>query len=70
MSQLQFWHVRAFLMSMWFLGVRDRERLHYWRFLLSTLLKRPQHFPLSITLAVYGFHFRQVARKYQGAPPS
>ncbi len=69
-SQLQFWHVRAFLMSLWFLGIRDCERLHYWRFLLSTLLKRPQHFPLSITLAVYGFHFRQVARKYQGAPPS
>ncbi len=67
-SQLKLWHVNAFFRSMWFLGVRDRERLHYWRFLISTLLRRPQFLPLSITLAVYGFHFRQVARKYAGAP--
>jgi len=68
-SQLQVWHAWAFLRSVWYLGVRDRERLHYWRFMVSTLLKRPQHFPLSIALAVYGFHFRKVARKYAGAPP-
>ncbi|UCG83430.1 MAG: DUF4070 domain-containing protein [Dehalococcoidia bacterium] len=66
MSQLQLWHVRAFLRSVWFLGIRDRDRLHYWRFLFSTLFKRPQHFPLSIALAVYGFHFRQVVSKYVG----
>jgi radical SAM superfamily enzyme YgiQ (UPF0313 family) len=68
-SQLQFWHAWAFLRSVWFLGVRDRERLHYWRFLVSTLLKRPQQFPLSVSLAVYGFHFRKVASKQAGAPP-
>jgi len=64
LSQLQPWHLRAFIRSMWFLGVRDRERLYYWRFFISTLLKRPRHFPLSISLAVYGFHFRQVVSKY------
>jgi radical SAM superfamily enzyme YgiQ (UPF0313 family) len=68
-AQLQFWHVRAFLGSVWFLGVRDRARLHYWRLLISTLLRRPQLFPLSIALALYGFHFREVSRKFQGAPP-
>jgi radical SAM superfamily enzyme YgiQ (UPF0313 family) len=65
-SHLQLWHVRTFFRSMWVLGIRDRERLYYWRFLISTLLKRPQHFPLSIALAVYGYHFRQVVRKYVG----
>jgi radical SAM superfamily enzyme YgiQ (UPF0313 family) len=65
-SHLQLWHVRTFLRSMWVLGIRDRERLYYWRFIISTLLKRPQHFPLSIALAVYGYHFRQVVRKYVG----
>jgi radical SAM superfamily enzyme YgiQ (UPF0313 family) len=65
-SQLQLWHIRAFFGSVWFLGVRDRERVHYWRFFISTLLKRPQHFPLSIALAVYGFHFRQFVSKYIG----
>jgi radical SAM superfamily enzyme YgiQ (UPF0313 family) len=63
-SQLQFWHIWAFFRSVWFLGVRDRERLHYWRFFISTVLKRPQHFPLSMVLAIYGFHFRQVVSKY------
>jgi radical SAM superfamily enzyme YgiQ (UPF0313 family) len=66
MSQLQLWHVWAFLRSVWFLGIRDRDRMYYWRFLFSTLFKRPQHFPLSVALAVYGFHFRQVVRKYVG----
>ncbi len=66
LSQLQSWHLRAFIRSMWFLGVRDRERVYYWRFFISTLLKRPRHFPLSISLAVYGFHFRQVVSKYSG----
>ena len=65
-SQLQFWHVWAFLRVVWVLGVWDGDRLHYWRFFLSTVLKRPQHFPLSMALAVYGYHFKNVARKYVG----
>jgi radical SAM superfamily enzyme YgiQ (UPF0313 family) len=68
LSQLQSLHLRAFIRAMWFLGVRDRERVYYWRFFISTLLKRPRHFPLSISLAVYGFHFRQVVSKYSGTP--
>ena len=64
LSQLQSLHLRAFIRAMWFLGVRDRERVYYWRFFISTLLKRPRHFPLSISLAVSGFHFRQVVSKY------
>jgi len=68
-AQIQWWHLRALFASAWVLGVRDRARLHYWRLLISTLFKRPQLIPLSISLALYGFHFRKVARKYQGAPP-
>lgn len=67
-SQLQLWHVRAFIRSMWFLGVTDRGRGHYWRFFVSTLLRRPRSFPISMTLAIYGFHFRTIVRKYAGAP--
>ncbi|MDZ4246137.1 MAG: DUF4070 domain-containing protein [Dehalococcoidia bacterium] len=64
-SQIKWWHVWAWLRSMWFLGITDRDRMFYWRFLISTLMKRPRSFPLSMTLAVYGFHFRMVARKLQ-----
>jgi len=68
LSQLRFWHIRALIRSMWVLGVMDRDRRLYWRFFISTLLKNPRSFPMSMSLAVYGFHFRTIARKYSKAP--
>jgi radical SAM superfamily enzyme YgiQ (UPF0313 family) len=65
-SQLQFYHVMAFIKSLWFLGVVDRGRRYFWKLFFSTLLKHPQHFPLSINLSVSGFHFRKVAEKLVG----
>ncbi|MBI4303204.1 MAG: DUF4070 domain-containing protein [Chloroflexi bacterium] len=64
-SQLKWWHIWTWLRSMWFLGITDQGRLYYWRFVFSTLMKRPRSFPLSMTLAVYGFHFWTVARRLQ-----
>jgi radical SAM superfamily enzyme YgiQ (UPF0313 family) len=46
--------------SMVQLGVRGRERVQYWQLFFWTLLHRPRLFPLAITFAIYGFHFRQV----------
>jgi radical SAM superfamily enzyme YgiQ (UPF0313 family) len=62
-SQLNLWHIRALIRSMWVLGALDRDRWHYWRFFVSTLLKNPRSFPISMTLAVNGFHFRKILRK-------
>ena len=67
-SQLKFYQVKAFIKSMWFLGVIERGRKYYWKLFVSTLLKRPRVFPLSISLAVYGFHFRKIVEKYINAP--
>jgi radical SAM superfamily enzyme YgiQ (UPF0313 family) len=64
-SQLKWWHVWAWIRSMWFLGITDQGRIYYWRFVLSTLMRRPRSFSLSMTLAVYGFHFWTIARKLQ-----
>lgn len=52
--------VWALLKSMWFLGIRHNGRLYYWKLLLWSLFRRPQVFPLAVTLAVQGFHFRKV----------
>ncbi len=68
LPQLRFWHIRALIRSMWVLGVWDRDRWYFWRFYISTLLKRPRSFPMSMALAVYGFHFRTVVRKYTKTP--
>ena len=53
-------YCKAFLKTLWLLGIRGRERFQYWRLLASTLLKRPQSISLAVTLAIYGFHFRKV----------
>ncbi len=65
-SQIQFYHIRAFSKSMWFLGIKERGRQYYWELLFSTLLKHPRSFGLSMSLAVSGFHFRKVIEKYIG----
>jgi radical SAM superfamily enzyme YgiQ (UPF0313 family) len=62
-SQLKLWHLWALMRSIWFLGITDPGRIHYWRFVLFTLMRRPRSFWISMTLAVCGFHLWTVARK-------
>jgi len=66
--KIQSHHISGFIKSMWFLGIREKGRRYYWKLLISTLLKRPRSFPFSMTLAVYGFHFRKVIEKYISTP--
>jgi radical SAM superfamily enzyme YgiQ (UPF0313 family) len=63
-SQLRFSHIIGFMKTLWFLGVTNKGRRYFWRLIISTLLKRPRHFPISIGLSVSGFHFRKVAESY------
>ena len=56
-------YIAAWIRSMWVLGVKEKGRIHYWNLVAWTLLKKPKTYPLSMTLAVQGFHFRKVAEK-------
>jgi len=56
----EFEYILAFLRSIYQLGIKGVERVYYWRLFFWTLFRRPKLFPLAITLAIYGFHFRQV----------
>jgi radical SAM superfamily enzyme YgiQ (UPF0313 family) len=56
-------HLIALMRSTWSLGIREKGRTHYWKLVVWTLLRKPKTFPLSMTLAVQGFHFRKVAEK-------
>jgi hypothetical protein len=49
------------------MGVMGRERLHFWKLFFWSLARRPRLFPLAITYAVFGFHFRKVAEKVKGS---
>ncbi len=67
-NKVHFYQVQAFLKSMWFLGIREKGRRYYWQMFISTLFKQPGNFPISISLAVYGYHFRKVVQKYIQTP--
>ncbi|MFH1844789.1 MAG: DUF4070 domain-containing protein [bacterium] len=54
--------IKALFKSLWLMGVIYHGRRAYWRFFASTLMRHPAQFGLAITLAIYGHHFRQVAR--------
>ena len=53
----------ALVKSMWFLGIKEKGRWYFWRLFAWALLKKPKAFPLSISFAVQGLHFRKVAEK-------
>lgn len=53
-------YILAFPRSIVRLGILGKERLHYWNLLFWTLFRRPSLFPLAVTLAIYGHHFRKV----------
>jgi len=50
--------------SIYQLGIRGVERVQYWKLFFWTLFHRPRLFPLAITFAIYGFHFRRVAEMH------
>ncbi|MDP2777410.1 MAG: DUF4070 domain-containing protein, partial [Anaerolineales bacterium] len=50
----------ALLRSIVHLGILNKERIYYWKLFFWALLRKPKLFPLAITLAIYGYHFRQI----------
>jgi len=53
--------IGAVFKSLWRIGVLEKGRLHYWKFLAKVTFRMPRALPRAITLAIYGFHFRKVA---------
>ena len=64
----KFHFVEAAIKSVWILGIREKGRRYFWKLIASTLLRHPRSFPLSMSLAVYGFHFRKIVEKYSSTP--
>jgi radical SAM superfamily enzyme YgiQ (UPF0313 family) len=55
--------VRAFVRSLWMLGVLRRGRLEYWRLFWATLIVDPRKLHAAMELAILGHHFRTVAER-------
>lgn len=62
--RLHFYHLGAFLKSIWLLGIKGKGRVYYWKLVFWSLFRRPQLLPLAVTFAIYGFHFRKIFRNY------
>ena len=56
--------IKAFIKSLWRLGIIDKGRFSYWKLIFWSLIKKPQHFHLAVTLAICGFHFRSIFESY------
>jgi radical SAM superfamily enzyme YgiQ (UPF0313 family) len=67
-SEMKWSLVKGLINCLWFIGIRERGRIDYWKLMASTLFTRPKSLPLLMTLSVYGYHFRRVAGKYSGNP--
>jgi len=52
--------INALIKSMVRLGILGKERYHYWKLFVWMLFRRPRLFPLAITFAIYGYHFRKL----------
>lgn len=61
---LHFSEVMALLKSVIRLGLMGKERLYYWKLVFWSLIRQPRSFPMAITFAIYGFHFRKVYEDY------
>jgi radical SAM superfamily enzyme YgiQ (UPF0313 family) len=53
-------YLGAFFKSIYIIGIVNKGRGEYWKFLFWTLIRRPGLFIDAMTFAVYGYHFRAV----------
>ena len=56
--------VGALFKSIVLLGIKDKERIYFWKLFFWSLCRRPRLFALAITYAIYGYHFRKVFENY------
>lgn len=66
-AKYRYYDIKAFIKSIWHLGIIDKGRLSYWKLILWSLVRKPQHFHLAVTLAICGLHFRSIFEGYGNA---
>jgi len=57
---ISFATLRALIKSIVIIGVMNRGRIEYWKFMLWTLIRRPGLIVDAIEYAIYGYHYRIV----------
>ena len=57
-----FTYFKAFLKSVWFLGIFGNSRRYYWKLLGKGILKYRYAIPEMVTFAIYRLHFERIAK--------
>ncbi len=60
-SRLGLAEIKAFLKLVWALGIVEKGKRYFWKTFAYSIFKYPKKFPLAMTFAVYGLHFRTIA---------
>jgi radical SAM superfamily enzyme YgiQ (UPF0313 family) len=60
--RVKFVDLKAFLRSLWRIGIFSGARFHYWKLVVKTLAIRRRSFPRAIEMAIIGLHFQKVAK--------
>ena len=55
--------VKAFLKSLWSIGVVSNARFAYWKLMIRTLLTKRKAFAVAVELAICGRHYERVAKR-------
>jgi len=58
---IEFQYVLAVPRAIFYLGIIGKDRKQFWKLFFWALFRKPKFFPLAITFAIYGYHFRKVS---------
>jgi radical SAM superfamily enzyme YgiQ (UPF0313 family) len=53
-------YIKALFQAMFYLGVAQKGRRQFWKFLAKTTFRYPRFLPKAVIFSVYGLHYRKV----------
>ena len=66
-SRINLSSIKAFVRSIWKVGILSRSRFYYWKLLFKTFLMKNKAFPIAVELAIIGEHFKRTTKKIVSA---
>lgn len=58
---------KAFMRSVWMIGVLSKTRFHYWKLILKTFFTKIKALPMAVELAIFWIHFDRVCNRVLNA---
>lgn len=63
--RIEYVQIKAFFKSVFYLGILGNgvSQWYYWKILIKSMIFYRESFPHAVTMMVYGYHFRKIAKK-------